>query len=232
MKLAKILVVAMVGGLALGPMMGRAATAATNVAADDTIAKASATDVANFKSNPNSLLTSNPIGGIQLAAMAKSLALADPSTVQTLIELIGSTNPLQLAAIGSGLGQAAKALKNSSDPSDQQAAETINTQISAAKNQTLQTAFNSGSTGTASVDGKSGTQQDSSASSDAGGGVGGVVNLNGNGSGSSNGGTGSGSGTTSSPTVGNITTANTTEPVQFSGTSKTCQSSVSPTRVC
>jgi hypothetical protein len=235
MKSKKMIVLGIVGTLVLGhSAMAVENTATVGSSAHkplDSTEKVSATELANFKANPKSLLTSNPIGGLQLTSLVKAIAMGDPSTVESLIALVASANPLQLAAIGSGLGQAAKLLKNSSDESDRQAADTIQSKIDGAKSEALVTAFKSGLTGVAAPFGKANIQSNQSGSTvgAVGGGVGGAVNQNTANAGSQ------GSTTTKTPPGSSTSSSNTTattETIPFSGGAVTCTSSVSPTRVC
>lgn len=234
MKPAKILVVALASALTLGQLVPdcKAATGtspqARNSQVFDSTGKASDTELADFKANPKSLLKSNPIGGFQLASLAKALALTDTSTVANLIDLIGSANPLQIAAIGSGLGQAARELMNSTDEASQRAGQTIQSQIEAVESASLNTAFENSLHGPAAASGKAGihTNLSSFSGGAVGGGVGGAVNQGGSNSGSQ------GVATTNAPPVGNQSSLNTTETIPFSGAVVTCTSSVSPAHAC
>lgn len=232
MKLAKVLVFVMASTLVLGKtayaVENKVPTGTSTSHAPDSIDKASATELANFKADPKSLLSSNPIGGLQLVGMAKALALADSNTVASLIDLIASANALQLAAIGSGLGQAAKQLKDSSDENDQKTAQTIQSQIDAAMSEALLNAFKNGLTGIAAPNGKTGVQTSLSGNSvgGLGGGVGGAVNTNGTSTGSQS------SATTNTAPSASKSSVNTTESIPFSGTVVTCTTSVSPTHAC
>ncbi|MCO5091021.1 hypothetical protein [Bosea sp. (in: a-proteobacteria)] len=87
--------------------------------------KASSRQVEDFKANPAAFLRANPIGGPQMSAITKALTLADPGLVDALLAAATDGSALQRAAIGSGLGQAVKAI----DPADKALADAIAAKI-------------------------------------------------------------------------------------------------------
>jgi hypothetical protein len=116
--------------------------------------KATEQQVAEFKANETGLLKSNPIGGVQLSATVKALALADPSLIDDLLELIKQANSRQAAAIGAGIGQAVKILS----PTDTEMANNIAAKVAENGNEELLKGYNAGSseTSTFAVAGKAG----------------------------------------------------------------------------
>jgi hypothetical protein len=176
--------------------------------------------VSDFKSSPQELLKSNPLGGLQLSDEVKGLTLTDPvAAVDTLLDVARSANSTQAAAIGAGLGQAVKAILAVDKPcSDDIARRIASTGLSA-----LLTGYNMAmsSTPTPLSSADSGGFSGGSGGGGGSGGVGGVVNGT---SGLAAGATTSASGSTSD--------ANTAETFSFSGASITCSSSVSPRRTC
>jgi len=90
--------------------------------------KASTKQLSEFKAAPGGLLKAFPIGGAQLSSLIKSLVLADPSVVDELAKLAPSGSALQRSAIGTGIGQAAKAIS----PADKALADDIARKIAIA----------------------------------------------------------------------------------------------------
>jgi hypothetical protein len=64
--------------------------------------------VAQFLANPNRLLQDNPTGGPRMISLIRDLAVADPATLQPLLQLLATANKEQKMAMGSGLAQAAR----------------------------------------------------------------------------------------------------------------------------
>jgi hypothetical protein len=116
--------------------------------------KATERQVAEFTANKTGLLKSNPIGGVQLSATAKALVLAQPSLIDDLLELIKQANTRQAAAIGAGIGQAAKILT----ATDAELANSLAAKIAAYGNEQVLAGYNAGSheTSTFAVSGSGG----------------------------------------------------------------------------
>ncbi|MGD1036868.1 MAG: hypothetical protein ABR878_06650 [Roseiarcus sp.] len=66
--------------------------------------------IAQFKANPQGLLTTYASAGLPLSTQVRNLVLTDPSLVDTLINVAKSANDAQKAAIGAGLAEAARIL--------------------------------------------------------------------------------------------------------------------------
>jgi len=62
--------------------------------------------IAQFKANPQALLTTYASAGLPLSTEVRSLVLTDPSLVDVLITVAKSANDAQKAAIGAGLAEA------------------------------------------------------------------------------------------------------------------------------
>jgi hypothetical protein len=90
-------------------------------------AAANQQQLSDFLADPKALLAQNPDGGAKLVQAIRDLLLADPAAVgaacskvvrpgqsncilSAIIALLGSANPAQQSAMGSGAGQAAQAL--------------------------------------------------------------------------------------------------------------------------
>ncbi|GLH76765.1 hypothetical protein SSBR45G_16730 [Bradyrhizobium sp. SSBR45G] len=84
-----------------------------------------ADQAANFKANPEQILTQNPTGGAELIAKARDLAVNDPATLDALIALLAKANKDQKAAIASGLGQAARIVVRSNRDYSERIAKAI-----------------------------------------------------------------------------------------------------------
>jgi hypothetical protein len=195
------------------PAMPVAAATDPSPAMQNLPGKASARQVTDFTSNPDGLLKGNPIGGLQLGAAVKALTLADPDpVVDDLLNLLKTANSAQTAAIGSGLGQAIKAIQ----AVDKALADELAKKIAGSGSPELLAAYNLGTSDiqTFAVGGPGGG---------VGGGLGGAV-----------GGTSTNSGTGSHSTApGNFNTGNTASNVSFTGgSSVSCTRSVSPKRTC
>ncbi len=106
LAMAAISVLAMI---LAGPMNVSAQTAA-GVNHVPLIAKLPNSIIAQFKANPEGLLTTYASGGLPLSARARSLVLTDPSLVDVLINVAKSANDAQKAAIGAGMAEAARIL--------------------------------------------------------------------------------------------------------------------------
>jgi hypothetical protein len=175
--------------------------------------KATQQQVAEFKANEMGLLKSNPIGGVQLSATVKALVLAQPSLIDDLLELIKQANSRQAAAIGAGVGQAAKILS----VTDQALANSLAAKIAANGNEQLLAGYNAGSseTSTFAVSGRGGQGF-------AGGGTGGPVNSSPFAGGGSHSDQAQANG---SPNIGGQSRT-------FGGAATSCTSSVSPYNPC
>lgn len=166
--------------------------------------------VSDFKSNPQGLLKSNPVGGLQLSGEVKGLTMSDPSAaVDALLEVARSANSTQAAAIGAGLGQAVKAIL----VVDRACGDDIARKIAGSSLNDLLTGYNMAMADTPMLF--------SGGADSVGGGFGGVVN----------GTSGSSTGTTTSAS-GSVSRTNAAETFSFSGSSTTCTTSVSPRRTC
>lgn len=65
-------------------------------------------EIAQFKANPDNLLTTYASAGLPLSTEVRGLTLTDPSLVATLIEVAKKANDAQKGAIGAGLAEAAR----------------------------------------------------------------------------------------------------------------------------
>jgi hypothetical protein len=70
-------------------------------------AKLSDAAIAQFKANPQGLLTTYASAGLPLSTEVRSLVLTDPSLVEALITVAKGANDAQKSAIGAGLAEAA-----------------------------------------------------------------------------------------------------------------------------
>lgn len=170
--------------------------------------------LSDFKSNPEALLKSNPVGGLQLSGKVKALTETDPSAaVDALLEIARSANSTQAAAIGSGLGQAATAIM----AIDKLCGDDIARRIASSGLSDVLIGYNMATTQTLML-----SASGADVGAGVGGGVGGVVN-----------------GSRGAPSVGATTSAsgssshtNTADTFSFSGSTITCSTSVSPRRTC
>ena len=64
--------------------------------------------VSAFMANPGQLLQQYPSGGTLMIAVVQQLALADPATFKVLLGLLANANDVQKGALGEGLAKAAK----------------------------------------------------------------------------------------------------------------------------
>jgi len=138
--------------------------------------------IAQFKANPQGLLTTYASAGLPLSTQVRSLVLTDPSLVGTLINVANGANDAQKAAIGAGMAEAARILA----ATNPQLAAQIQTAVAQSGLGPLITAFIAASYGTetAAIGGGGG---------DAGAGTGGPTGGVGS-SGGSNGGSNPGGG--------------------------------------
>lgn len=67
-----------------------------------------AQSVANFKANPEQLLTQNPNGGAELVSRTRDIAVNDPTTLDQIIGLLAKASKDQKKSIAAGLAQAAR----------------------------------------------------------------------------------------------------------------------------
>lgn len=175
--------------------------------------KLSAAKVDDFRSDPQSLLKHNPIGGLALSSEVKGLTITDPaSAVDALLDAASSSNSMQAVAIGTGLGQAVKAMMGV----DKACADEIARKITSVGLTDLLSGYRMAQADTQAFL--------TGADEGIGGGLGGAVN------GSSTASTGS-SGATSRA-GGSTSTSNSPETFNFSGSTGSCSSSVSPRRRC
>ena len=138
--------------------------------------------IAQFKANPQGLLTTYASAGLPLSTEVRSLVLTDPTLVATLIEVARSANDAQKAAIGAGLAEAARILA----ATNPQLAAQIQLAVAQSGLGPLITAFIAGSnaTQTAATGGAGG----GGGGGGTGGPTGGVGNFGGSNSGSNPGG--------------------------------------------
>jgi hypothetical protein len=66
--------------------------------------------IAQFKANPQTLLTTYASAGLPLSTEVRSLVLTDPGVVDALIDVAKNGNDAQKAAMGAGLAEAARIL--------------------------------------------------------------------------------------------------------------------------
>jgi hypothetical protein len=64
--------------------------------------------VRNFLQDTAQLLRQNPVGGGNMVAQIRDLAVADPTTLQPILNMLANATKEQKSAIGSGLAQAAR----------------------------------------------------------------------------------------------------------------------------
>lgn len=119
MKLSRTITFALVAALSAGAWTAltasdvdaQTAPAQTTLAAKSLgIAKLPGAVIAQFKSDPQSLLTTYASAGLPLSTQVRGLVLTDPSLVATLIDLAAKANDSQKGAIGAGLAEAARIL--------------------------------------------------------------------------------------------------------------------------
>ncbi|WP_205421293.1 hypothetical protein [Rhizobium terrae] len=97
-------------------------------------------EIAAFLASPDGLLTQFSSGGLPLSNQARSLAGSSADTLAPLLALAGRGNAAQAAAIGAGLGRAARACA----AINPQYASQIQDAVAASGNQALETAFLAG----------------------------------------------------------------------------------------
>lgn len=107
-----------VGGIAVGSSASFAASASAGCFVG--AARLSDDAISSFLSAPDSLLTTNPNGGVALAANVRELAGSSADTLPKLQALISSANASQKSAIGAGLARAARACQRSAPDYAQQ----------------------------------------------------------------------------------------------------------------
>jgi hypothetical protein len=92
-----------------------------------------------FLANPGVLLTQYPNGGPDMIKAVQDLAGSDPATLNALVGLLSKANSAQATAIGTALGNIAKAAVNT----NQGYATQIQVAVALANNDTALAAFNS-----------------------------------------------------------------------------------------
>jgi hypothetical protein len=142
--------------------------------------------IAQFKSNPQGLLTVYASAGLPLSTEVRSLVLTDSSLVATLLTVAKGANDAQRAAMGAGLAEAARILV----ATNPQLAAEIQLAVAQSDLGPLITAFIAGSNATQNV-----------STDGAGGGAGGGE---GGGSGGPTGGVGNSGGSNSGPNPGGV----------------------------
>ena len=138
--------------------------------------------IAQFKANPQGLLTTYASAGLPLSTEVRSLVLTDPSLVDALITVAKGANDAQKAAMGAGLAEAARIIV-ATNPT---LAAQIQVAVAQSGLQPLITAYIAGSNATV-------TAATGGGGGDAGGGGGGPTGGVGSPSGSNTGGSPSGS---------------------------------------
>jgi hypothetical protein len=93
--------------------------------------------IQQFLANPSALLTQYPTGGPDMIKAVQDLAGSDPATLNALVGLLAKANTEQAQAIGTALGNIAKAAVNT----DQGFATQIQVAIALANNDTALGAF-------------------------------------------------------------------------------------------
>jgi hypothetical protein len=139
-------------------------------------AKLSDSAIAQFKGNPQALLTTYASAGLPLSTEVRSLVLTDPSLVDTLITVAKGANDAQKAAIGAGLAEAARIIV----ATDPKLAAQIQVAVAQSGLEPLITAYIAGSNATV-------TAATGGGGGDAGGGSGGPTGGVGSSTGSNTG---------------------------------------------
>jgi len=88
---------------------------------------------------PALLLQNNPTGGARLVSQTRDVVLADHSTLQSILNLLARADKDQKAAIGAGLGQAARLIVRT----DQTFANEIQRALTETKDQEAMVAYTS-----------------------------------------------------------------------------------------
>lgn len=194
--------------------------AAVGLSTNGVIAQPSLTS-ADFQSNPGSVLERNKDGGAILLTLIRNLAVDDPATLASILNLLSTANKDQKLAIGGGLAQAAK-IVIVSNPTY---ANEIQQAIIRTKDQDVVLAF-------AATSGDQPTGE-----TGAGGGAGDTGAGSGGGSGGQTGSTSSRFGTPSAPSIGqggvtignfSISSAASSASAPSSNTTNRISNSVSP----
>lgn len=84
--------------------------------AQTTPQNAVAQSVANFKANPEQLLSQYPNGGPELVSRIREIAVNDPTALDTIIALLAKATKDQKISIASGLAQAARIVVRGNQP--------------------------------------------------------------------------------------------------------------------
>jgi hypothetical protein len=100
--LASLLAIAGVGNLSAQIVDGRDRVSAFTRLPDSAVAE--------FKKNPQTLLTTHASAGLPLSSEIRSLVLTAPELVEAVIDVANSANDAQKSAIGAGLAEAARIL--------------------------------------------------------------------------------------------------------------------------
>jgi hypothetical protein len=72
--------------------------------------------IANFKANPDQLLSQYPNAGPELVSRIREIAVNDPTALDTIIALLAKATKDQKIAIASGLAQAARVVVRTDQP--------------------------------------------------------------------------------------------------------------------
>jgi hypothetical protein len=213
-RLGKLSVVGLLAVLSCapaGPFAAAEDSSSPSPASLDAI-RATGRQIAEFKQNTAALLKTNPVGGIQLAAMVKALVIGDPTLVGDLLSLSQLGNNLQAAAIGAGIGQAVKALS----ATDKTLADAIAAKVAAGAREEVLAGYAIGTSDNP-------TYAVTGGPSAVGAGSGGPVNS------ASNSGGGS---ARPSQTAGSSTSNTGASTPSFGGSTVSCTQSASPSGTC
>jgi hypothetical protein len=189
-------------------------TVGPNSAIQNLPGKATDKQMADFKSNPQTLLKGNAIGGLQMSSEVKGLVLADPAAaVDAVLVQAKAANSAQAAAIGTGLGQAVKLIA----AVDKALGDDLARKIAAAGSAELLAGYTLGTSDIQTL--AVGPGVGAAIGGGLGGPVGGVV------------GTSVGS-TARTSAPGSFNFANSAATFNFAGASVLCSTSVSPKKTC
>lgn len=90
---------------------------AVDVAAAQSSSQAAITQsIADFKANPEQLLSQYPNAGAELVSRIREIAINDPTALDTIIGLLAKASKDQKVAIASGLAQAARVMVRTNQP--------------------------------------------------------------------------------------------------------------------
>ncbi len=105
-----VLAAAAAFSLLMASLVPLGAQTASGPAQVPSFAKLPDSAIAQFKANPQGLLTTYASAGLPLSTEVRGLVLTDPGLVDALITIAKGANDAQKAAIGAGLAEAARLL--------------------------------------------------------------------------------------------------------------------------